>query len=142
DTKLMDCILLRHLLDLAQAKLAVASGLPKNNKTFRITQSFLWREALASSQTTPERVQAAKKLLNAPGLSLDAATKKFASSDSGMKIMVQRPSVIHDMGDSAAHPKHVSRDAFKKIISQHTVAGNHNGLHAILDLVDPVTQST
>jgi hypothetical protein len=52
----MDRILLRHLLDLAQAKLAVASGLPRNNKTFRITQSFLWREALSSSQTTPERV--------------------------------------------------------------------------------------
>ncbi|KAG2122947.1 uncharacterized protein EDB93DRAFT_1195755, partial [Suillus bovinus] len=115
DTKLMDHILLRHLLDLTQAKLAVASGLPRNNKTFRITQSFLWREALSSSQTTPEHVQAAKKLLNAPGLSLDAATKKFALSDSGMNIVVQRPSVIRDMGDSAAHPKHVSREAFKKI---------------------------
>ncbi|KAG2142096.1 hypothetical protein BD769DRAFT_1349128, partial [Suillus cothurnatus] len=142
DTKLMDRILLRHLLDLAQAKLAVASGLPRNNKTFRITQSFLWREALSSSQTTPERVQAAKKLLNAPGLSLDAATKKFVLSDSGMNIVVQRPSVIRDMGDSAAHPKHVSREAFKKIISRHAVAANHDGLHAILELVDPVTQST
>ncbi|KAG2335242.1 hypothetical protein BDR05DRAFT_954222, partial [Suillus weaverae] len=104
--------------------------------------SFLWREALSSSQTTPECVQAAKKLLNAPGLSLDAATKKFALSDSGMNIVVQRPSVICDMGDSAAHPKHVSREAFKKIISRHAVTANHDRLHAILELVDPVTQST
>ncbi|KAG1820667.1 hypothetical protein DFJ58DRAFT_673268, partial [Suillus subalutaceus] len=141
DTKLVDRILLRHLLDLAQAKLATASGLPKRENNFRITQSFLWREALASYQTSAERLQAARKLLNAPGLTLDSATKKFVSSDTGMSLVVQKPSLIREMGDNVAHPKYVSRDAYKKIIARHTVTDNHAGLHAILEYVNPVPQS-
>ncbi|KAG2108860.1 hypothetical protein BD769DRAFT_1365783, partial [Suillus cothurnatus] len=141
DTKLLDRILLRHLLDLAQAKLATASGLPKRENNFRITQSFLWREALASFQTLAERLQAARKLLNAPGVTLDAATKQFVASDTGMSLVVQRPSAIRDMGDSVAHPKYVSRDAYKKIIARHNVTDDHAGLHAILEYVNPVSQS-
>ncbi|KAG1800601.1 uncharacterized protein BJ212DRAFT_1487935 [Suillus subaureus] len=75
DTKLLDRVLLHHLLNLAQVKLATMSGLPKCENAFCIMQSFLWREALASSQTTAECLQTTHTLLNVPGTSLDAATK-------------------------------------------------------------------
>ncbi|KAG2063873.1 hypothetical protein BDR04DRAFT_1036879, partial [Suillus decipiens] len=142
DTKIVDRILLRHLLDLAQAKLATASGLLKRKNTLRVAKSLLWREALASSQTNAERLQAAHTLLNVPGLSLDAPTKDFISSHSGMSLVVQKPSEIREMGDIAAHPKSVPKEAYKKIIARHTNADNHAGLHAILEYVHPAPQPT
>ncbi|KAG2367853.1 hypothetical protein BDR07DRAFT_1478687 [Suillus spraguei] len=78
DTKLLDHILLHHLLDLVQAKLATVSGLLKHKNTLHIMQSLIWREGLSSSQTNAEHLQAAHALLNAPGLSLDAAMKNLS----------------------------------------------------------------
>jgi hypothetical protein len=100
-------------------------------------QSLLWREALASSKTNAEHLQTAHTMLNAPGLSLDAATKKFISSHTGMNLVVQKPSEIHEMGDSVVHPKSVPKEAYKRVIAQHTITDNHARLHTILEFVDP-----
>ncbi|KAG1787139.1 uncharacterized protein HD556DRAFT_1247271, partial [Suillus plorans] len=142
DTKLVDRILLHHLLDLAQAKLATVSGLPKRKNALCVMQSLLWREALASSKTNAERLQTAHTMLNAPGLSLDTATKKIILSHTGMNLVVQKPSEICEMGDNVAHPKSVSKEAYKRIIARHTITENHAGLHAILEYVDPAPQSS
>jgi hypothetical protein len=58
-----------------------------------------------------------------------------------MSLVVQRPSEIHDMGDSIVHPKYISRDTYKKIIAQNTVTDDHARLHAIVEYVDPIFQS-
>ncbi|KAG2366302.1 hypothetical protein BDR07DRAFT_1480363 [Suillus spraguei] len=64
DTKLIDCILLRHLLDLTQAKLAKLAQLTAPPGTNCATQSILWRDALGTTHIFAKRLQTAQKLLN------------------------------------------------------------------------------
>ena len=97
----MDQIRLRNLLNVAQEKLATTAGLAK--KTSSPGASLAWRNALGHSPDTPERLAVAKMLLHQPHVQLDEPTRRFVSSDEGMRLVVEKDSAIRDQGDKVAH---------------------------------------
>ncbi|KAG1836421.1 hypothetical protein C8R48DRAFT_782962 [Suillus tomentosus] len=113
DTKLIDCILLRHLLDLTQAKLA---------KLARLT---------APPGTNSQR------LLNRTDTQLDSATVQFMADVKGMDLAIQKSSAIRETGDLVAHPKPgaICQEAFIQSISHHNVTEERAGLLAMVKFV-------
>ncbi|KAG1862011.1 hypothetical protein C8R48DRAFT_673432 [Suillus tomentosus] len=103
DTKLIDCILLRHLLDLTQAKLAKLARL--------------------------KRLQTAQRLLNRTDTQLDSATVQFMADAKGMDLAIQKSSAIRETGDLVAHPKPgaICQEAFIQSISRHNVTEERPG---------------
>ncbi|KAG1898290.1 uncharacterized protein F5891DRAFT_1190955 [Suillus fuscotomentosus] len=105
DTKLIDCILLRHLLNLTQAKLAKLAQLTVPPGTNRATQSILWRHAFGTTHVFAECLQTAQRLLNRTDTQLDSATVQFMADAKGMDLAIQKLSAIRETGDLVAHLK-------------------------------------
>ncbi|KAG1893658.1 uncharacterized protein F5891DRAFT_1196091 [Suillus fuscotomentosus] len=118
DTKLIDCILLWHLLDLTQAKLAKLVRLSAPPGTNRATQSILWRDALGTTH-------------------LDSATVQFMADAKGMDLAIQKSSAIQETGDLVAHPKPgaICQEAFIQSISRHNVTEERPGLLVMVKFV-------
>ncbi|KAG2116716.1 uncharacterized protein F5147DRAFT_542195, partial [Suillus discolor] len=134
DTKLIDCILLRHLLDLTQAKLARLTAPPGTN---RATQSILWRDALGTTHVYAEHLQIAQRLLNRTDTQLDSATVQFMADAKGMDLAIQKSSAIRETGDLVAHlkPRAICQEAFIQSISRHNVTEERPGLLAMVKFV-------
>ncbi|KAG1837150.1 hypothetical protein C8R48DRAFT_622962 [Suillus tomentosus] len=137
DTKLIDCILLRHLLDLTQAKLAKLARLSAPPGTNRATQSILWQDALGTTHVFAERLQTAQRLLNRTDTQLDSATVQFMADAKGMDLAIQKSSAIRETGDLVAHPKPgaICQEAFIQSISRHNVTEERPGLLAMVKFV-------
>ena len=131
DTKMLDRIKLRHLLNKAQEMLALAAGLTQEP----FGASLFWREALGTPDDTSARLTQARALLCAPGIQLDRSTERFVSSDDGMRLVVEANSPIRQRGDRVAHPVSVPRRHFDGPISRNSYSSETSGLQALADFV-------
>ncbi|KIJ64185.1 hypothetical protein HYDPIDRAFT_112128 [Hydnomerulius pinastri MD-312] len=122
DVTALDRIKARQLLRAAQEMLAVAIGVSEP----RYGAWRAWRDALGPSQVLSERVAKAHQLLCATPVQLNEKTRKFVSSEDGMRLVSEYHdhSPIRAMGNSATHPSPVSIKSFNDTVKRHEkVAG-------------------
>ncbi|EGN97082.1 hypothetical protein SERLA73DRAFT_183688 [Serpula lacrymans var. lacrymans S7.3] len=128
DAEYLDRIRARHLLTVAQEKLALQAGLATDVRG----ASLSWRDALGPQNELYTRLDKARSLLLAPTVQLDERTKAFTLSAAGMKLVTEVPSVIRARGDYAAHPRKIIRGVFQQTVDRHQ---EKEGLQVVLDFV-------
>jgi len=131
DTKMLDRIKLRHLLNKVQEMLAIAAGLTQD----AFGASLAWREALGSSDDLSARLTRACDLLHNSGVELDPPTHTFISCTEGMSLVVEARSLIRQRGDKVAHPITITRQHFDGPILCNPYVSDTPGLEALVDFV-------
>ncbi|KAG9310652.1 hypothetical protein JVU11DRAFT_9232 [Chiua virens] len=120
DTNLLDCIKARHLLTVAQEKLADIAGVGGSGiQENRVRRAHAWKEALGPSKVLSDRLAQARHLLDDAPKPLDAKASIFVQSDEGMRLVSEYSSSIRAMGDRAAHPPTTALKLVRDAVMRH-----------------------
>ncbi|KAF5371975.1 hypothetical protein D9615_008049 [Tricholomella constricta] len=128
DTKALDIIRLRNLLDRVQALLAINAGLALPDAR---DASLRWREALARAETESREELAEKMLLNSNGI--DDATRRLLQCSAAIKLVTESNSKIRTGGNVVANGP-VDRDVYVKTIER-CAKEQRKGLQALLEFL-------
>ncbi|SJK98743.1 uncharacterized protein ARMOST_02012 [Armillaria ostoyae] len=115
DTKYMDRLQLRHILDLGQARLARFANLPTIPAQSQLAGplSRAWRAHLAGCIDNNDRLSTARVLLIA---CTDVETTSM--SDGVLRLFTEYPSDIRIAGDQTAHPTKVSATTYSEVVAR------------------------
>lgn len=127
---LLDSIKSRHLLTLAQEKLASMTGIA--DPYSRVRSAVSWREALGDGEELSQRMEKARELLAASCVKTDRRIAQFVRSEAGMQLVCELHSPIREAGDGAAHPSSNPAKLFRDAVLRHEQS---EGLTALMNLV-------
>jgi hypothetical protein len=129
-THALDQIILRNLLDKAQAVLAHAFGLVGSNSR-RNFMSHDWRTYVMDIDSGA-RLENVKALLST---STNPTMHELSASAAGLNILTDSSSRIRTDGDKVAHEARIDRTKYIGAIGRCKSVADRNALNLFLDLV-------